>query len=178
MDPRPAERALDRAMRLLDGVIRALVLVGQLALIGLVGLTVVGVVFRYGLNDPIFGLNDASRMTLLVAVACSLAYGGRQGAHVAVDLLGVAGGRRVTRWTDIAVRLIGIMIVSLTVYALLKQGSCGIRCGHFTPDLFIPFWPFYGLLAFGVGLYGLVLLGELILGLLRFGGPRDPNERL
>ncbi|HSM19215.1 MAG TPA: TRAP transporter small permease subunit, partial [Hyphomicrobiales bacterium] len=76
-------------MRLLDGVIRALVLVGQLALVGLVGLTVVGVVFRYGLNDPIFGLNDVSRMTLLVAVACSLAYGGRQGAHVAVDLLGV-----------------------------------------------------------------------------------------
>lgn len=174
---RQLDQFCDRAFHLIDRAIAGLVLLGHLALLSLVGLTVVAVFFRYAFNDPIFGTNDLSRMLLLVCVACSIAYGGRGNAHVAVDIASYTAGRRFTRWSDVVVRALGVVIAALTVYALLRQGSCGMRCGHFTPDLVIPFWPFYLLLAFGIALYGLVLLAELVTGLIHFSDPADPNEK-
>ena len=151
--------------------------IGSFTMASLVGITGVAVVFRYIINDPIFGIYDISEMVLLTTVACSFAYGGREGAHVAVDILNLVGGRRVTRWTDVLVRLLGIGITTVTVYALLVQGNCGLRCGHFTPNLAIPFKPFYIILAFGLGAYGLVLIAEFVDGLRHFRDPIDPNEK-
>ena len=91
--------------------------------------------------------------------------------------MNLVGGRRVTRWTDVLVRLLGIGITVVTVYALLVQGNCGLRCGHFTPNLAFPFKPFYIILAFGLGAYGLVLIAEFVDGLRHFRDPIDPNEK-
>ena len=74
-------------------------------------------------------------------------------------------------------RSLGIAIVSITVYALVVQGSCGTACGHFTPNLAIPFLPFYMVLATGIGAYGLVLLAELIAGIVHFWDDVDPSEK-
>jgi TRAP-type C4-dicarboxylate transport system permease small subunit len=166
-----------RTATLLDRAIGWLIILGNIATLSLVVTTVVAVFFRYVINDPIFGVNDVSRMTLLVIVACSIAYGGREGAHVSVDVVNMMFGRGLTRWTDLIVRALGILIIGLAIYALLKQGSCGVPCGHFTPNLEIPFWPFYILLAVGLALYGLILLGELIAGLRHFSASADPNEK-
>ena len=166
-----------RALAIVDRVVRTIAFAGNIAMVGLVVVTGVAVFFRYIVRDPIFGIYDISEMVLLVTVACSLAYGGRRGAHVAVDILGMFGGRRITRWTDVVVRVLGVGIVAITVYALIVQGSCGMRCGHFTPDLAIPFLPFYMVLALGLGAYGLVLLAELATGLLHFWDDVDPSEK-
>ncbi len=174
---RRGARISRRALHGIDRAVDALAYIGNAALVALVCVTGVAVFFRYVVRDPIFGINDVSEMILLTTVACSLAYGGRKGSHVAVDILGMFGGRRITRWTDLIVRALGILIVAITVVALVIQGSCGIRCGHFTPDLAIPFKPFYMILSVGLGAYGLVLIAELAAGLAHFRDDADPSEK-
>ncbi len=142
----------------------------------LVGLTVVSVFWRYLLNDPIFGITDLSRMSLAVIVAGALAYGGRLGGFVHVDILAVVGGRKVTRYTDIAVRLSGIAILALATYSLREEARCGFECGEFTDNLEIVHTPFYWLMAAAMAIYTLMVVCEFIIGLANFGADRDPNE--
>ena len=170
-------RAPSRALDRIDRVVGWLALAGALTMASLVVMTGIGVFFRYVVNDPINGLGDVLGLTLSVTVACSLAYGGRIGAHVAVDVLGMVGGRRVTRWTDIVVRIFGIAIVAIAVYALVRNGQCGIDCGFLSSSLAIPFSPFYYFLAFGLAVYGVVLAIELIVGIARLSDDVDPGEK-
>ena len=142
----------------------------------LVGLTVVSVFWRYLLNDPIFGITDISRMSLAVIVAGSLAYGARHGAFVHVDILKAVGGRRLTRYTDVLVRLGGIAIVGAATWALRDEARCGFECGEFTDNLEIVHTPFYWLLALAMAAYGLILVCELLVGLAHFNAADDPNE--
>ena len=151
-------------------------MVGGVTVVFLVGLTVVSVFWRYVLNDPIFGITDISRMSLVVIVAGSLAYGGRIGGFVHVDILAVVGGRKVTRYTDIFVRLSGIAILALATYSLREEARCGFECGEFTDNLEIIHTPFYWLLAAAMATYTLMLACEFVIGLANFGADRDPNE--
>ena len=160
----------------LDRAANWLAVLGAVAVVLLVGLTVIAVIFRYVLNDPIFGVDDLSQVALSLVVAGSIAYGGRIGAHVQVDVLNMIGGRMVTRYTDIPVRVIGVFVVGLTAYALVRQGACGMRCGHFTANLAIAHLPFYMVLAVAMAVYAAVLAMELVIGLIHFRADRDPNE--
>ena len=58
---------------------------GAAAVLLLVGLTVTAVVFRYVLNDPIFGIDDLSQVGLSLAVAGSIAYGRRARAPMSMS---------------------------------------------------------------------------------------------
>ena len=106
--------AAEKGLAWLDKAAGALAVLGAAAVVLLVVLTVVAVVFRYLLDDPIFGIDDLSQVGLSLAVAGSIAYGGRIGAHVHVDVLNMVGGRKVTRYTDILARALGAFIVGLT----------------------------------------------------------------
>ncbi len=167
----------DRALTIVDRAVGWLARLGSITMVALVVMTGVGVFFRYILVDPINGLGDVLGLTLSITVACSLAYGGRVGAHVAVDVLGMVGGRKVTRWTDALVRVLGIFIIGVAVYALIKNGLCGILCGFLTSSLAIPHEPFYYFLAFGLSAYGVVLIAEFIAGLVHFSADVDPSEK-
>jgi len=165
-----------RLLDWLNRLILALAALGAASVVVLVGVTFVTVVWRYGLGQPIYGIDDIAKMTLAVTVACSLAYGARRGAHVQVDVLERLGGRAVTRFTDLAARSIGIATVAFTTWAVAVKGSCGELCGNTTSDLSIPHMPFYVLLAAGFGLYVLVLTHELLAGLAAWSSTRDPHE--
>jgi len=165
-----------RLLGWVDHVSILLAVIGGLATVAMVGVTVVAVFYRYVLNDPLFGVNDIATMLLTVCVAGSICYGSRVGANVHVDVLGMLGGRRITRYTDIVVRLLGAGIVGLTAYALFKQSLCGAMCGYFTPNLAISQQPFYWIMVAGMATYAAVLVLELIIGVLRIGDDRDPHE--
>ena len=166
----------DRGLSWLDRISSVLAVVGGAMTVALVVLTVIAVFFRYILNNPIFGVDDLSQVALSVVVAGSMAYGARAGAHVHVDILGMVGGRKVTRYTDVFVRAVGAGIVGLTAYGLVDQGLCGMRCGNFTPNLTIPHLPFYMLLSAAMAAYAVILAAELIVGLIHFRDAEDPNE--
>ena len=166
----------DRGLHGIDRISGVLAVVGGATTVFLVVMTVIAVFFRYVLNNPIFGVDDLSQVALSVVVAGSIAYGARAGAHVHVDILGMVGGRKVTRYTDVFVRAAGAFVVGLTAYGLIDQGLCGTRCGHFTPNLGIPHLPFYMLLAASMAVYSVILVSELIVGLIHFRADEDPNE--
>ena len=164
------------ALKWLDRIAAILAFLGGATVILLVAVTVVSVFWRYILSDPIFGVTDVSRMVLAVIIAGALPYGARMGAFVHVDILSAVGGRRITRFTDVFVRISGIIIIGLAAYSLREEARCGFDCGEFTDNLEIVHTPFYLLLAFSMATYTAVLVCELFVGILAFRLDRDPNE--
>lgn len=148
----------------LDRIGNAFAFAAGCAVVALVGLTVVAVVGRYVFDRPIFGIEDISRVLLSFVVAGSIAYGARRGAHVHVDVISMKAGPRALSVTDVIARAIGILVVFFTAYALFTKGLCGKTCGYFTPNLSIPYMPFYFALSLSMALYGLILVVELLKG--------------
>lgn len=156
------ERA-GRALAALDGVLRPLALyLGGTILIGLAGLIVVAVGFRYLLNAPIFGAGDIAQLLLLAIVTFSVAQSGRTGGQVAVEILGTVMGPRVTRWTDAIVNSLGAIMMVILTLQLFDNGQSAADYGEASSSLVIPFGPFYMLLAVGMALYALVLILEAL----------------
>ena len=52
------------------------------------------------------------------------------------------------------------MLLAVLLFAMQRQASCGFRCGQFTPDLAIPFWPMYVVLGIGFRLYLLQIAAD------------------
>jgi TRAP-type C4-dicarboxylate transport system permease small subunit len=149
--------------------------VGGVALLGLMGITLTAVVWRYGLNDPLFGIEDLSTMTLTVVVASAIAYGAFHQAHVSVNVIKFFIRRRVTRYTDVLFRALGVGMLLVAALALVKKGRCGFDCGAITNNLSIVHTPFYYVLAAAMAFYAALLMLQLAVGLVHWSG-EDPNE--
>ncbi len=158
---------VDGVLKWLDRAAAVLAALGAVTVVFLTGLIVVQVFWRYVLGAPIFGLEDIVRMALAVVVAGSIAYGARHGAHVNVDILKTIGGERVSRYTDVIVKVGGAAVVAVTAFALWEEGTCGFRCGDFTDNLNIIHTPFYNALALGMAVYALILIFELVAMFIR-----------
>tara|TARA_B110000438_G_C15769376_1_gene631153 strand:- start:996 stop:1511 length:516 start_codon:yes stop_codon:yes gene_type:complete len=153
----------DTALRLVDGLVRPITLyAGGAVLIGLALVTVIAVIFRYVFNSPIFGADDFNQMLLMAAVAFGVAYSGRKGGQVVVEILSVISGQKTIRWTDIFARLLGVIMISILVWVLIESGINAAEYGETTRSLEITLQPFFWLLAFGMALYGIVLFIEMI----------------
>jgi len=158
-----ANRGADRLLDLIDRVVRPLALwMGGALVIALALLTVVAVCFRYILNSPIFGAADIAQLLLLGAVTVSVAYSGRTGGQVAVELLGSAVSEKSLRWTDLIVNALGAAMMTILAWQLYQNGFDAADYGEASNSLLIPFGPFYQILAVGMALYAVVLLLEVI----------------
>ncbi len=164
--------AIDQQLGRLAGLFA---LAGSVGIVVLLGVTVVAVFWRYGLNAPIFGIEDVSIVTLTVVAAGSVAYGGRKGAHVSINLLTYVWGRKVTRVTDAVMRLAVAGVSLLSAYALVTK-ACGLEKACITSNLAIEHRVFFYVLAAAMGLYGLNMALHLVIGLAHWTAPRDPNE--
>ncbi|MFT4620535.1 MAG: TRAP-type C4-dicarboxylate transport system permease small subunit [Sulfitobacter sp.] len=163
---------VEKRLRVFAGLFATL---GGIALFTLAGITIVSVFFRYVLRDPIFGIEDMSTMTMTIVVAASVVWAAANQGHVAVNVLPMAFGRNVSRWTDLVGRLITFGILSVATYGLSVKGSCGLPCGAITSNLSIPHPPFYFVLSAAMGFAALWVLMQILIGLVHFNGD-DPNE--
>ena len=134
--------------------------VGGVSLLLLVLATGIRVFFRYVLNVPVNGLRDISQLLLLYCVSGAIPYAALRGSHVAVDLLTMTHFPGITKWLRLAMGALGVWLLAALLVALGLQGSCGFRCGQFTPDLAIPFWPMYVALGIGFLLYLLQIVAR------------------
>lgn len=137
-------------------------------------LTVVGVFWRYILNDPIVGIDDLSSITLILVAGCAVAFGATNQAHVSVSVITSFFARPITRFTDLIMRLASIFITGLAAYALYSR-ACGFQKACITSNLSIEHWPFYYVLAFTMLFFMFVFIFHLMVGLKFFSGS-DPNE--
>ncbi len=153
----------DRALTLIDRVLRPIALyAGGLSVIALAVLIVTAVIFRYVFNSPIFGADDFNQIFLVFTISFAVAYSGRKGGQVVVEILGFVTGPKVTRWTDILVKAIGAMMMGILVWKLIENGINAAEFGETTSSLEITLQPFFWVLAFGMALYGIVLVFETI----------------
>ncbi len=156
-------------------VAAAFAVVGGVALVVLLAITVAEVFWRYVLNDSLLWVEDLSTMSLVVVVAAAVAYGAREGSHVCVNLIARIAGRRATRFTDAVARLLGVAVTTTAAYALFVHGSCGPSCGAATSSVSISHTPFYYALGAALAAYGMLLASQLLLGFATWDG-KDPNE--
>lgn len=162
----------EKGLRVIAGLFAIL---GGAALFTLAGITIVSVFFRYVLRDPIFGIEDLSTMSMTIVVAGSIVWAAANQGQVAVNVLPMAFGRGVSRYTDLVGRLIAFGILAVATYALAVKGSCGLPCGAITSNLSIPHPPFYFVLSAAMGFAALWVLMQILIGLVHFNG-EDPNE--
>ena len=136
--------------------------------------TVIAVVWRYLLKDPIFGIGDLSVLLLSIVAAGAVASGTGTGAHVSVNVIKRVVGRRVTRWTDAFMRLLAASICALAAYALIDR-ACGIEKACITENLSVEHKPFYYILSVAMVVMALTYALQFIIGLLHWSDI-DPNE--
>lgn len=134
---------------------------GGMMLLGLMLLTAVDVVLRYGFNAPIYGARDVAKLMLLVLVAASVAFSARTGGQVAIEFFSQWMGPRSSRWREVGVRVTAFMMLLILVWQLWISGNQASRFGETSLALSIAHGPFYYLLAAGMGLYALVLAVEI-----------------
>lgn len=149
-------------------------IIGAIGIVALMFITVVAVFWRYIVNDPIFGISDLSVLTLSVVAATSVCYGARHNAHVSVNVMSYFFGRKVTRVTDIVMRVLTLAILFVATYALIDK-ACGFEEACITNNLSIEHRPFFYVLAGCMLLYALHILWQLLVGLKHFHDT-DPNE--
>ena len=163
---------IDRQLGRLAGLFA---IAGSIGITVLLGITVVAVFWRYMLNAPIFGIEDISIVALTIVAAGAVAYGGRNDAHVSINLITYFFGRNVTRVTDLIMRGATAAICFLATYALVVK-SCGIEKACITSNLSIEHRPFFYVLAVAMGFYGLHMLLQMMAGLASWQDENDPHE--
>lgn len=158
-------RALIQMDRQLGYIAGLFAIIGSVAVCALMGITVVAVTWRYGLNNPIFGIEDLSIITLSVMVAAAIAYGARKDSHVSVNVISYFFGPSVTRYTDMIMRILVIAIIALAAWALFDK-ACGFEKACITSNFSIEFIPFYYILSASMVFYCLQVILELLRSLV------------
>ena len=133
---------------------------GGVLLFAMVALTFAHVVLRYAFSDPIKGFVDLGQVLLVFLVAFTVAYSGRTGGQIAVELIDGLVGGTVLRRVEVAVRLAGAAMILILAARLVGDGPKAQENGEATTTLGISFEPFFYALGLGVALYGAVLLLE------------------
>lgn len=160
--------------KLLDSLSKLVAFVGAIGIVALMCITIVAVFWRYVMNDPIFGISDLSVLTLSVVAAASVCYGARHNSHVSVNVMSYFFGRKVTRITDIVMRLLTLGTLLLAGYALIDK-ACGFEKACMTDNLSIEHQPFFYVLSVSMLLYAAHVFWQLLVGIKHYNGT-DPNE--
>jgi TRAP-type C4-dicarboxylate transport system permease small subunit len=149
------ERLVTKLSEAVGGCVRFLALVSGLLLMCLMALTVVAVTVRKA-NHPIEGAQDLSESGLIVVVFFAMAYSGWTGGHIAVDLIGAIKGRALD-FLDCGVRTVCGLFFIVVTWMTIEHGLDALEFGDGFNLMPIPHWPFYFVIAFGSGLFSLVL---------------------
>ena len=157
-------RNVTHAIDLIDRVVRFVAFwIGGFFLLALTVITVVDVTLRSAFNSPIFGGQDIAQLFMIMVVCCSVAYSGRSGGQVAVELFDSFGSERGMRWIGITVKMISVAMLGVLSWHLVISGLDAHEFGEATLTLEISFGPFFIILAVGIALYLLVLVAEIYL---------------
>ncbi len=157
--PKGSAKLLDRFDQFLRGIA---LWIGGMLLFLMVALTVSHVVGRYIFRSPIEGFVDLGQLMLVLVVSFSIAYSGRTGGQISVELIDSLVSPLVLKLIEILVRLAGFAIISILTIRLFHDGPKAAENGEQTTSLGVSFEPFFYFLAFGMALYGLVLIAEAI----------------
>jgi TRAP-type C4-dicarboxylate transport system permease small subunit len=140
---------------LIDHLINGYSLLAMIAAGVLAAITLVSVFWRYALNNPIFGIQDISALTLTVFVSGAIIFAAREGSHLTVDLLPNSGGRATRAAWRIVAAILSAAAALLVGIAAFAAALCGADCGMITANLGISYSPFYLIIALAFFTYSM-----------------------
>lgn len=151
---------------LIRGIDRLLIwmslICGGLALAFMTAFSVVNVlIMRKALNSPIQGAEDLLALSLVVIVALSVPFGARTGAHIEIEVLESRMSKAFAKWSMIAVKCLGIALLTTMSWRLWEAGTKAVKFGETTQQLLISYEPFYYLLSVAIAIYSLVLVLDI-----------------
>lgn len=150
------ERAM-AAMTALSGVALVIMLVATFS----------GVLLRYVFGSPLLGVNEIVQLVSVALVMLAMAPAAHREMHIRVDVFDNAIGRYGRFFGDVLTCAASMYVLAiLTLKAWDKLGDA-IEFGDATNMLSIPLWPFYGLIALGAAVYGLVLGLQFLYALVK-----------
>ena len=158
----------------LGTAVQWLALAGGVVLLWLMGLTVIAVVMRKVFQAPILGVQDLSEASMALVVFGGLAYGGWTGGHIAINLIGVVIKGRGLNLVDTAVKLVCAAFFALAAWITVIKGLESREMGDASNLIFIPHFPFFFAVAFGMALYAVVLLTLALRALYGFPDIKNP----
>lgn len=142
--------------------------IAGISLISMMGMIVVDVFFRYLLGTPLVGVYDLIKLSMVMVTFCSLAYTGLKGAHISVDLFAPALARIRPRWVDALLYRLVMFMASGTLICLAYLSWERMPQSELMREassmIGVPHYPFYGVIAASLVLYGLVVLVDAIRG--------------
>lgn len=140
-------------------------LVNSLSIITLfviMGLTVFGIFFRF-LGVPISGITNLSESLLVIAIYFSIAYAQQKKQHVAVEFLIGSMNAKNRKYLNIINVIISLLITCIIIYA---SWGYALQSWEIKEKMDgAPFYPIYPpkiIIAVGMTLLGIQLLGDLI----------------
>ena len=147
----------------IDHVVRFIALwFGGIFLLALTLVTVLDVTLRSGFNSPILGGRDIAQFFLIIVVSASIAYSARSGGQVVVELFGENLNATLKKWIDIVMKFIGFVMLLILAWHLSVSGFDAAEFGEASGTLQISYGPFMHISAFGMLLYAIVLLAEIV----------------
>jgi TRAP-type C4-dicarboxylate transport system permease small subunit len=144
--------------RHIGGLTRALCLLGGVAVIVIMLVTVADVAMRYLFNSPIKGTLDLTQMAMVVTVFCAIAYAGWTGRHIVVDMIPPVFPPVVERIWMAVIDLIGAAFMLGIAWQSVLAAIDYAETRQISFTLHIPLYPFLAVVGLGALVYGLVLL--------------------
>jgi len=132
------------------------------SLLFMVVLITLGVVLRYVFAAPILGLNEILQLNSVVVVMLALPWATSEGVHVRVDVLDHTIGRRGRFVGDLLARAVPAAVLAVLVWRAALKALDALRYGDASNMLSLPIWPFYAVLAIGIGLCVLILTAQVL----------------
>ena len=141
--------------KLLDRTVRAMALVAGASLMWLMLLVCYSVLMRRVFNAPPLGGTDIASVSLVPVAFLGFAYCGWTGGHIAVDVISALGRPRLTRWTDVVVRLLSAVIIGMLTWRCIVLLVDAIEIGEATELIEVPHSPFIAIMIFGSAVFAL-----------------------
>lgn len=136
--------------------------ISQIAIVLMMLLTAADVILRYIFNSPIHFAQEITELSLAVCVSLGLSFCAIEKGHVSVDVVANRLPQRFQAIFDCFTGVITIVFFSLIVWRSFGHMKHVWGNRITTEALYIPVYPFIGMVGVGFALFALVLFMDLI----------------
>lgn len=136
--------------------------VGMVALAAMMLITAADVLLRKLVNMPILGSNELVQYMLVVTVSLGFAYCALEKGHITIDLVISRFSPRVQAIINGVTGFFSVLLTSIITWQACIYITVLAKTKAVSPILYIPIFPFVGIIAFGIVLLFLVFLVHLL----------------
>lgn len=138
-------------------------LVTYAGFISIMAIIVVDVFLRFVFNSPILGSYEMVQYILMICVFCSFAYCQSLHGHIHVTMFIMKMPQKPKMLCSALTGLLSAITAAFVSYAAALQGILSKETGYSTSVLGIPIWPFLWVECFGMAIFAVALLYDVVL---------------